>query len=63
MGKNSDWPFYVRPAVDSVGLTAIYVYVFIQSNLQHVCAQSFDNAVRQAAMHQIRYHAMVELGI
>ena len=52
MGKNSDWPFYVRPAVDSVGLTAIYVYVFIQSNLPRVRAQSFDRIVRRATMHQ-----------
>ena len=54
MGKSSDWPFYVRPAVDSVGLTAIYVYVFIQSNLPRVRAQSFDRTVHHVATNQNR---------
>ena len=54
MGKNSDWPFDVVSAVGCDELTAVYVYVFIQSNFPRVCVQSFDRTVRHAAMHQNR---------
>ena len=54
MSINSDWLFDVVPAVDCVGLTAVYVYVFVQSNLPRVCVQCFDRTVRYAAIHQNR---------
>ena len=39
MSINSDWLFKVVPAVDCVGLTAVCVHVFIQSNLPRVYVQ------------------------